>query len=154
MKYRVALAIGGIATVLAVPAFADNIDDAIKARQSYYQLVKHNAGVLFGMAKGKIEYDADKASVHAANLDALAKMSVSSLWPAGSSKEDRPGKTRALPVIWSTFPAITEKADAFSKATATMAASAGEGLDALKGGIGTLGASCKGCHDDYRAKAF
>jgi len=96
MKYRVALAIGGIATVLAVPAFADNIDDAIKARQSYYQLVKHNAGVLFGMAKGKIEYDADKASVHAANLDALAKMSVSSLWPAGSGRPFQPSQKKPM----------------------------------------------------------
>jgi len=139
---------------LAVPAFADNIDDTIKARQGYFQLVKHNAGVLFGMAKGDIAYDADQASAHAANLDALAKLNSSSLWVPGSSKTDRPGKTRALANIWTTFPAIGEKSKAFGDATAKLAGSAGGGLDALRADIGGLGASCKGCHETYRAKDF
>lgn len=154
MKSTLVLVAGCLATTLAVPAFADNIDDAIKARQGYYQLVKHNAGALFGMAKGDIEYNAEQAATHAANLDALAKLSVSSMWPAGSSKEDRPGKTRALPVIWSTFPAIGEKSKAFGDAAAKLSGSAGGGLDALRADVGALGASCKGCHDTYRAKAF
>ncbi len=136
------------------PAFADNIDDAIKARQGFYQLVKHNAGALFGMAKGDVDYDAEKASAHANNLKALSHMNNSSVWLPGSSKEDRKGKTRALPVIWSTYPAIVEKDKAFKEATATLAASVGEGLDQLRANIGALGASCKGCHETYRAKDF
>jgi len=153
MKYRLVLAAGCFAA-LAAPAFADAIDDTIKARQGYYKLVGHNAGVLFGMAKGDIEYDAEKAAAHAANLEALSNMNASSLFPAGSSKEDRPGKTRALAKIWTTFPAIGEKSKAFGEATTKIAASAGNGLDALRADIGGLGASCKGCHENYRAKDF
>ncbi len=141
---------------IALPSFAvaDSIDDAIKARQGYYQVVKHNAGALFGMAQGKIDYDAAKASSAAKDLAALAHFGNDGMWPAGSSKADRPGKTRALPIIWETYPAIGEKVAAFKKAATAMAGSAGNGLDALKADVSALGASCKGCHDTYRAKDF
>jgi len=33
-----------------------------------------------------------------------------------------------------------------------MAENAGNGLEALQSSIGDVGKSCKGCHDDYRAK--
>lgn len=155
MKYVLgALIAGGAAATLSSVAFADNIDDAIKARQGFYQMVKHNAGALFAMAKGDVEYNAETATIHATNLETLASLNNSSMWLPGSSKEDRPGKTRALPVIWTTYPAIGEKGKAFNEATANLAMSAGEGLDALRGDIGALGAACKGCHDTYRAKDF
>nr|MBX2836056.1 cytochrome c [Gammaproteobacteria bacterium] len=61
-------------------------------------------------------------------------------------------RTRALPAIWETFPAITEKSDALKDAAAVLAENAGNGLEALQGAMGDVGQSCKGCHDDYRAK--
>ncbi len=150
------LALVAALTTVALPAIAvaDAADDAIKARQGYYQMVKHNAGMLFGMAKGDIAYDAEMANTHAGNLSALANLNTGSMWPQGSDKASKPGKTRALPVAWETFPAIMEKQDAFVKASGALAANAGGGLDALRANIGPLGASCKGCHDTYRAKEF
>jgi cytochrome c556 len=141
---------------IALPglAVADSIDDAIEARQGYYQVVKLNAGLLFGMAQGKVDYDAAAATSAASDLQALANLNNGGMWPMGSSKADRPGKTRALPVIWETYPAVLEKSDAFKKASATLAGSAGGGLDALRADIQALGASCTGCHDTYRAKDF
>jgi cytochrome c556 len=147
------MAVVGAVTALT-PAFADNIDDAIKARQGFYQVVSHNAGALFAMAKGDVEYNAETATTHAKNLEILANMDTSSMWLPGSSKEDRKGKTRALPVIWTTFPAIGEKSQAFKDASAKLAMAAGEGIDGLRANIGALGASCKGCHETYRAKDF
>ena len=146
------LAAAGLATV-AAPAFADAIDDAIKARQGYYQNVSHNTGALFALAKGDVDFNADQAMVHAKNLELLSQMNNSTHWPAGSSKEDRPGKTRALPVIWSTYPAVGEKGQAFKTAVANVVANAGS-LDGLRANIGALGASCKGCHETYRSKDF
>ena len=145
-----------LAAAVAVPtvAWADSIDDAIDARQGYYQVVKHNTGMLFGMAQGKIDYDAETATKTANDLLALANLNNGGMWPAGSSKEDRPGKTRALPVIWETYPAVLEKSEAFKKAAETLAGTAGDGPDGLRANIGALGQSCKGCHDTYRAKDF
>jgi len=70
-------------------------DKAIKARQAMFQLYSFSIGTLGGMAKGKIEYNAEAA---------------------------------------------------------VLAAEAGNGLDALRAAIGDVGKSCKGCHDEYRAK--
>ena len=128
-------------------------DKAIKARQAMFQLYSYNIGLLSGMAKGKIDYNADIASEAAENLRAAAHLGQSTLWPAGSDNGNSDNaRTRALPAIWETFPAITEKADALKTASTALAATAGNGLNALKAGIGDVGASCKGCHDDYRAK--
>ena len=140
----------------AVPAIAlgHADDDNIKARQGYYQMVSHNAGALFGMAQGKVAYDAEAAQTHAANLEMLATMNTASMWPAGTDKASKPGQTRALPVIWETYPAILEKNKAFADASAALVENAGNGLDALRANIGPLGASCKGCHETYRAKDF
>lgn len=143
-------------TACLAPTFvsADAADDAIDARRGYYQVVKHNAGMLFGMAKGGIAYDAAQAQTFADNLKMLADMNTGSMWPEGSDNVSKPGKTRALPVAWATYPAILEKQEAFKTASANLAANAGNGLDALTGNIQALGASCKGCHDTYRAKDF
>lgn len=128
-------------------------DKAIKARQAIFQLYSYHIGILSGMAKGKIEYNADLALEAAQNLDAAANLGQSTLWPMGSDNSNADNaRTRALPAIWETYPAISEKSDALKTASANLLANAGNGLDALKSSIGDVGASCKGCHDDYRAK--
>ena len=129
----------------------EELKQAIKARQGLMKNYLWNAKPLFGMAKGKIPYDAKKAQIHADNLELISKMNNGSLWPKGSDNQAFPEDTRALKKIWDTFPAIGEKGKAFKKATADLAAVAGDGKDALKSKIGALGQSCKGCHDGYRA---
>jgi cytochrome c556 len=153
LRFKILALSAALASASSV-ALADQIDDAIDARRGFYQVVKHMAGGLFAMAKGEVDYNAEQAATYAMNLDQLANMDTGTMWLPGSSNADRPGKTRALPVIWSTYPAIGEKSVAWKAATGKLAASAGNGLDALRADIGALGASCKGCHDTYRAKDF
>ena len=128
-------------------------DKAIEARQAMFRLYGWNFGTLSAMAKEKAPYDAERAAAAAANLDALANLDQDGFWPPGSDNEtEGNATTRALPAIWETFPEIVEKADALKASTATLKGTAGEGLDALRGAIGDVGGSCKGCHDDYRAE--
>lgn len=155
MKKLVALAVG--AAVLASTSgagFADKLEDAVKARQSYYQVVKFNAGPLFSMMKGSTDYDADTAQMHADNLKTLTALKNGSMWPKGSSKTDLPGKTRALGAIWEDGSKIGEKGAAFRKAVAELADAAGQGKDAMAEKVKALGASCSACHKEYRAKEF
>ena len=128
-------------------------DKAIKARQAAMQLYNFNTGILGAMAKEKMPYDAAIAAEAANNLNALAMMGQSQLWPAGSDNAtDGNAKNRALPAIWETYPKIVDADKAFASAAAALAPVAGNGLAALQGGMGDVGASCKGCHDDFRAK--
>ena len=124
----------------------------IKARQGEMQLRSFYAGPLFGMAKGEIEYDAAMASALAADLKRLTELDLGRAWPQGSDNEAYPGKTTALPKIWTTYPEISEYGKRYKQAVNELADSAGGGLDALRGGVRNLGKSCKGCHDDFREK--
>lgn len=147
--------IAGLCVLISGFAFAADgpHDKAIKARQAMFQLYGYHVGILSGMAKGKIDYDAALALEAAQNLDAAANLGQSTLWPQGSDNGNAENmKTRALPAIWETYPAIVEKGDALKAATANLVANAGNGLDALKGSMGDVGGACKDCHTDYRAK--
>lgn len=157
MSLRVLAIVIAIATAstAAVTAFAADgpHDKAIKARQSMFQLYNFNTGILSDMAKGNIPYDAATATEAASNLSALAELGQSQFWPAGSDNQtEGNATTRALPAIWETFPAITEKADALKTAAADLVPAAGAGLESLQGAMGAVGQSCKGCHTDFRAK--
>lgn len=128
-------------------------DKAIKARQAMFQLYSYSMGVLGAMAKGEIEYNAEVAQEMAANLDAAANLGQSTFWPAGSDNSNpENARTRALPELWETYPAVVEKGEDLAVAAAALAANAGNGLDALKSSMGDVGKSCKGCHDKFRAK--
>lgn len=157
MKYVPTLIAGVIAAgVIGTTAISDSHADkatmsAIKARQSLMSLQAFNIGLLGGMAKGEVEYNADAATAAATNLAALAKMDQSRMWPPGSDNAALGDDvTEALPAIWAADSKIGDDAMALVEATAAMQTAAGEGLDALRGAIGPVGKACGGCHENYR----
>ena len=128
-------------------------DKAIEARQAMFRLYGWNAGTLFGMAKEKIDYDAERAAEAAANLDALVNLGHAGLWPEGSDDAtEGNAENRALPAIWERYPDIEDKMSDLKEATAALNEVAGDGLDALQGAVNDVGGACKACHDDYRAE--
>jgi len=149
---KIGLAIIGLSFIMPAFAAKDPNLKLIKARQSEMQLKSFNAGPLFGMAKGKVEYNAELASMLANNLLLQTKLDMGRAWAKGTDNVTYSGKTAALPEIWTTYPKISEKGKAYVKAVTELAAVAGNGLDTLKSKIGALGKGCKGCHDDFREK--
>lgn len=147
-------AFAGLTFLVTATAGDDPLEDAIKARRGFMQIVEFNVGPLYGMAKGKIEYDAEAAATYANNLKAAAMMNNGAMWPEGSANEFYSGVTRALPSIWTTYPKVAEANQAWKDATNDLAEVAGNGLDALRSKLGAVGDSCKGCHDDFRAEDF
>jgi cytochrome c556 len=138
----------------ASTAFSGEAEDkAVKARQSLMQLFSFNLGQLGAMVKGDMPYDEAKAKAAAMNLQAAANMDQSAMWPAGTSLEEAgmEGKTWAKKAAWDTFPEVANKHKALVEASAKMADAAGGGVDAIKGAIGGVGGSCKGCHENFRA---
>ena len=142
----------GLSFVLPGMAAKDPKMNAIKARQGEMQLRSFNAGPLFAMAKGKIEYNAELASKLAGNLKLMLDLDNGRAWAKGSDNDAYPGKTTALPKIWTTYPEISEYGKKYASAVKDLAAVAGTGADALKSKMGALGKSCKGCHDEFREK--
>ena len=154
MRIAIKLGLVLVSLTFTAPGIAadDPLEKAIKARQGEMQLRAFNAGPLFGMAKGQVEYDADLASKLAANLKQLLDLDNGRAWAGGSHNEAYPGKTTALKKIWDTYPEIAEYGKNYAKAVNALAAVAGNGQAALKSEIGNLGKACKACHDDFREK--
>ena len=163
MKRRAWIA-GAAALAMALAVFTgsgmasaqEDHSGAVKARQAYMQLNGFYMGQLAAVAKGQVPYDAAQATGIANSLLALASMDVGAMWPPGSGNDNPAlaGKTRALPEIWTTFPAVVEKADALSKALEAMVVAAGTDLASLQGAFGAVGAGCGGCHRSFRAEKF
>ena len=159
---RRALISAAAALAFALAAFAgtgtvsaqEDHSGAIKARMAYMQLNGFFMGQLAGIAKGEVPYDPAQASGIANSLLALSTMDVGPMWPPGSDNDALPGKTRAKAEIWTTFPAIVEKADAMTRALEGLVAAAGTDLASLQGAFGAVGAACGGCHRPFRAERF
>ena len=157
---KILSAVAVCSTVLLGPMIAvtqgqaDTGDNAIATRQGYMKLVVWEAGPLFGMAKGDIAYDADAAQTHAANLKALYQYPYTGLFLDGTSKADRPGKTRAKAEIWQDRAKFEQAFANVQAAVAALAEVAGDGQPALADAVGGLGKACGGCHKSFRAKDF
>ena len=154
MKTITRICLLAVGLTLSATSFAakDPLLNAIKARQGEMQLRSFNAGPLFGMAKGKIDYDAEMAKKLAGNLKLMLDLDNGRAWAQGTDNENYAGKTTALPKIWTTYPEISDYGKKYVMAVNELAAVAGDGRDALKSKIGALGKSCKGCHDEFREK--
>lgn len=159
MKLATVLISGAvIAAAVATTAFSGAHADkatlaAVKARQAQMTLYSFNAGLLFGMAKGDVPYDADAASAAASNLAAQAGMNQSRYWPPGSDADTLGDVTRAKAEIWQSGSKVGEKGKAFGEAVTALNGAAGGGLDSLRAAIGPVGKACGACHEDYRVPA-
>jgi cytochrome c556 len=59
--------------------------------------------------------------------------------------------TAALPAIWEDGSDIGDKVQALEDATAALADTAGDGVEAIQAGMGAVGGACGACHKAYRA---
>jgi cytochrome c556 len=140
-------------STLSITASAsdDPMKKAVEARQGFFKLLSANMGPLAAMAKGEAAFDSTKATLHAANIEALAKYDVSIHFPEGTSAEEI-DSSDAKPEIWLNLEDFLSKYENFK----TAAPGAAEDVKGGRGDLGKvvqrLGRTCKGCHDDYRNK--
>lgn len=136
--------------VLTASAAVAEVPQEVKARQGQFRIMAINLGILGGMAKGAVEYDAAKAQAAADSLVAVSMIDQTALWPEGSDNMAIEG-TRAQPNIWDNMDDFASNWAAFGEGAKAMQTAAGTGREAIGPNMGKIGGSCKGCHDTYRA---
>lgn len=146
-----AVSIVGLGLAATTPAAAQDPERAVKARQGIYQNYLWHFGPLVAMARGDIEYDAERATRHAQLLDELVPFLLPEFFVEGSSNAER-DDTDALPVIWEDFDDFIEKYEAMAAEVTQLAAVAGNGHGELAPQVAATGETCGACHDDYRAE--
>lgn len=121
-------------------------EDAIKYRQFAMSAMAAHIGALSYVQFGRVEHR-DHLKTHAQALaDLGAQLKV--LFPANSAA----GETDALARIWAEPEAFARVVQAMEKATADLNAAVLAGDAAgIAQGFRAVGASCKDCHDRYRA---
>lgn len=150
MKTKLAVAV--LAAAIAGTAVAQvKPEDAIKFRQSGYGFMAWNMQRIKANVDG--QYNKDEVQKAATAIQAIANSGMGALYPAGTDKGTGWEPTRAKAEVWTEKDKLGKAAMAFNKEANEMAkvAAAGDAA-AVKEQLGKLGGTCKGCHDDFKAK--
>lgn len=119
--------------------------DPIAARKAGFKAAKEAMGNI----KSTLDAGGDLAVVKL-NAEKLVQVAQAAgpLFPPGSDK----GDTKAKAAIWSNMDDFKAKGAAFNTESAKLAqlAAAGDAA-AVKKQFGAVGATCKACHDSYKA---
>ncbi len=125
-------------------------EQLIKWRQSSYQVIAWNAARIKASVDGT--YNKEEVVRSAAVIAALANAGLGSLFPSGTEQGKGWHDTAAKPELF-TDKRAGEAAASFGKeANALVQVAATGDQAAVKAQFGKLQGSCKGCHDDFRAK--
>ena len=138
-----------ISTPVAAQMSEKQASNAIEFRQSIFQLVKSNIGPLGAMAKGKAPIDEAVIAKNAMRMEQLSLM-ISDYFVADTRGSGV--KTHALDKVWENTADFAQKTENFTQATqALQTIIANKDTANYRKGIGAVGATCKACHDDYKA---
>jgi len=121
-------------------------EDAIKYRQSAFTVMANSFGKIGAVVKGEAPFNKDEVAKNAAVVAMLSTLPWQAFGPGTEGGN-------ALPVVWSDnakFKAAGEKMQ-LAVANLNTAAQSGD-QEAIKKAFGAAGASCKGCHDDFKKK--
>ena len=145
---RLALfALAAACVALSVPAAAQfaKPEDAVKYRQSAMFMQSQHFGRIAAMANGRVPYDQASAVANAEIVAMVSQLPWSGAYAPGTEG----GKAKAE--IWKEPAKFKEHSDKLVAETAKLLATAKTGnLEALKAAVGSVGGTCKACHDSFR----
>lgn len=152
MKKLLALAATVLATTFSTASLAQfaKPDDAAKYRQSALSVMATHFGRVGGMVAGRIPFDAKAAQD---NIDIAVSMSKLPWAGFGPSGEGATIKANVKADIWKDAAKFKDMSDKMQAELIKVQTAAKTGnLDAIKAAFGPAGASCKTCHDAFRAQ--
>ena len=122
-------------------------EGAAEYREAIFEAIGGHMSAMVGIIKGEVPHQQDLA-LHAKGIAALAPV-TQHIFHADSYIEGGHAKAE----IWSDPETFAERRQNFLEAAAAIGAVADSGDQAaFMGAFKTLGGTCKGCHDDFRAK--
>lgn len=127
-------------------------EDAIKFRQSGYGFMAWNMQRIKMNVEGG-NFNKEEVVKAANAIQAIANSGMGALYLPGTDKGTGWELTRAKANIWTDKEKLGKVAMEFNKEANEMAKVAATGDAAAVGvQLGKLGGTCKGCHDDFKAK--
>lgn len=140
-----------LAATLALPAHAQfqKPEDAVAYRKGAFNVLGNHFGRIGAMVNGRVPFDANAAQVNAEIVQTMSRLPFAGF----TDGTQNIGGTKALPEVWSKADGFKDGAMKMQDAVAKLNAAAKTGnMDNLKAAFGATAETCKGCHDNYRAK--
>lgn len=153
-----AFVIGSLSAVLAAVSLTANaqlsIEDQIQYRKAGYQSMSWNMGKIKAQViDGSVPFDAAQTQAAANAIAALANSGMGALYSPESVQGKAPVKTRLKPEFFQNLEKAGQIGGKFVQAANTLASEAASGDQArIRKAFGDVGAGCKSCHDNFRAK--
>ncbi len=119
-------------------------DNAIKARQEIMSFVGAQMRPLAGMARGSVEFDADRVRLIGSALVPMVA-ALPYLFPAGSKTGSN---TEAAPAIFDDMDGFMVESAMLSDAARSLAGAAN--AEQFAEAFGELSGTCRSCHSKYR----
>lgn len=123
-------------------------EDAVKYRQSAFALMGNHLGRIDGQLKsGSPNMQTIQSSAEL--VEKLSKLPFEAFTP----DSDMLPNSRAKPEIWKDTAKVKQLTERMQAEVSKLAATAkGGNAGAIRTQLGSVGQSCKACHDDYRSK--
>lgn len=135
---------GALVFASSVLAHSGVENAAVKARMDLMQDIRKGVGALGGMAKGEVDFDAEAAEAARAAI-ATSAAGI----PAAFEAQETDPESTSKDNIWTDWEKFTAISSELETAAGAMDASS---LDGVRAGIGAIGATCSGCHKEFRIK--
>ena len=136
-----------MSAALGLTACSTSVDPDVKARQDIMKDYGDAMGIMGDMAEAPDTFDAEIFKEQAAFLAEDA----ATPW---SHFENQEAAGNATEAVWSNADGFRAEADNFQKVTAELnaAAQTATSVEDVQPALGEVGASCKSCHTEFRAK--
>ena len=151
-----ALMTGAVAAVLLASTAVQaqmKPEEMVETRQAGYQFMSWNMGKIKAQViDGKEPYDQAKVAAAANAIAAIANSGMGSLYSPDTTTEQLGKATRLKPEFFQNLDEAGRIGKQFNTAANQLASVAKSGDQAaIKKAFGDVGASCKSCHDKFRA---
>ncbi len=131
---------------MAAHAQFQKTGDAIKYRQSVFNVLNVHTQRIGAVVKGDAPFDKASMETNAAVIELLSRQ-LAHAFPAGS--DGSPSK--AKPEVWQDPAQFKQKMDEFVSAAAKLsAATKSSDMSAIKSSFNAITQSCKACHEGFR----
>jgi cytochrome c556 len=140
-----------VGLLVGMPAAAQfqTPETAIKYRQGAFSVMAAHFSRIAMMAQGIQPFDGKAVIENAALVGEMAKLPFTAFGPG----TDKGLPNRAKPEVWKEPAKFKIASDRMIADVAKLEVAARSGnFDAVKAAVGTVGQSCKACHDDFRGQ--
>ena len=145
---RTILILASILLLAPATLHADRNADLIKYRKAVYSSMKGHMAAISRILRGRLGEYTGHVINHAEAMHSMAKL-LPELFPEGTDS----GDTSARPSVWERPEEFRQAAQRLEQASADLAETVRSGnVKAIRGKVGEVGQSCKGCHRQFRRR--